>query len=172
MKTLVGIAFLILALTVSGYAADNSAHAVTMAVNEVCVIDLNSTSGISLATGTPAVGGALPTSATDSSKRLSYTSVVASGGARRITANWRSSDHTPAGTSLLLDVSGVPAAGGTAAGPIRLSDEPQNIITDIRSFSTGSHEVELNYTFAVEDVNSLIRGETSTVVVNFTLTDA
>ncbi len=172
MKLIVGAALLAMTTGMVGVALDNTSHPVTMRVNEVCRIGLNSSSGIVLEVGGQAVGGLPPVGATDSSKSLGYTSIVPAGGSRRVTANWGPADKTPSGTSLLLQVIDMPAGSGVPAGQITLSGHPQNIITGIRSCSTGAAAARLRYTFRIEDVNGLVQGDGATVSISFTLTDA
>jgi hypothetical protein len=172
MKTIIGIVLLAVMTGTVGFALDNASHPVTMRVNEVCRIGLDSSSGISLEVGGQAAGGLPPVGAVDSSKALRYTSVVPAGASRRITANWGPADKPPSGTSLILNVIDMPAGSGLPAGQITLSGDPQNIITGIRSCSTGNDAVRLQYTFRVEDVNGLVQGDSTTVNISFTLTDA
>jgi hypothetical protein len=156
----------------AGFSGDKASHAVTLSVGEVCMIGLNSTAGIALHTNPGTAGGVPPTGSMDSSKSLWYTSVVPHGGTRRITANWGATDQAPNGTSLHVRVTSMPSQSGTAADQIRLGSEPRDIITGIGSCATGADAVKLLYTFTIDDVSGLIQGETRTVVVNFTLSDA
>lgn len=160
------------------YAAnDTASHQVTMNVLEVVIIDLNDTSTVTLQTNAPAVGGDPVTGDTDSSKRLQYTSLVPAGQSRRITANWGVADSAPAGTSLRVEITainGVAGNCGTAAGQITLSNVAQNIITGIGSCrtGTGANGATVTYTFSIDDVSQLEVGDSRTVTVTFTLTDA
>ena len=156
------------------FAADTAAHDVILNVNEVCLIDLNSTATITLNTTAPAAGGMNPVGDTNNSKLLQYTSLVPSGQTRVITANWDALDAAPAGTSLRLQVTSVPVGSGTAGAQITLSDTAQNIVTAIGSCATGTgvNGAALLYTFSVDTVSSLVVGATSTVTVTFTLSDA
>jgi hypothetical protein len=173
-KRLTAISMVFIFGAVMGYAGDKAAHALTLTVSDTCRLALNSTAGVSLETSPPAAGGAAPTGNTDATKALRYTSLVPSGGSRKITANWDASDATPAGTSLLLQVTNVPPNCGTAAGQIRLSGEPQVLIANIGSCSTGpaGGQAGILYRFNIDDVTSLVTGDTRTVNVSFTLTDA
>ncbi len=157
------------------YAAnDSTSHDVTMNVIEVVLIDLNDTSTIVLNTIAPAHGGENPTGDTDSSKLLQYTSLVPSTTTRNITAEWDTGDQAPAGTSLLLVAISVPAGCGTAGAQITVDDTAQNIITNIGSCATGTgtNGAELTYTFSIDDVSQLVVGDSETVTITLTLTDA
>jgi hypothetical protein len=157
------------------YAANDSAsHDVTMQVNEVVLIDLNSTATITLTTNAPANGGEDPTGDTDNSKLLQYTSLVASGTTRNISAQWGGTDQAPAGTSLLLEATSVPAGCGSASAQITIDSTARNIITGIGSCATGTgaNGAEMTYTFQIDDVSQLVVGDNQTVTITLTLTDA
>jgi hypothetical protein len=174
MKRLIVLTIVFMFIAGIVFAADNAAHDVILNVNEVCLIDLNSTATITLNTIAPAAGGMDPTGDTDASKLLQYTSLVPSGQTRLITANWDALDAAPAGTSLRLVATSVPAGCGSAGAQITLSNLAQNVITGIGSCATGvgANGAALLYTFSVDTVGSLVVGDTSTVTVTFTLSDA
>lgn len=153
---------------------DNAQHDVVLQVNEIALIDLNSTSSITLSTNAPGAGGELPTGDSDSSKLLQYTSLVAPGLTRNITVQWGATDNAPSGTSLDVEATNVPGACGTGAGLITLSNVAQILISSIGSCATGTgaNGSELTYTFNIDDVSSLVVGSSSTVNITFTLTDA
>jgi hypothetical protein len=171
MKRFFGIAIVLILSITAVYAADSAAHNVVVQIQNVCKINLNSTSTITLTTVAPAVGGNAVTGQTDSSKLLQYTSAAPTGQTRRITAAWGGSDSAPAGTALRLQVTG---GCGTAGAQITLSSTAQNIVTAIGSCATGTgaNGAALTYTFAVTNINNLVVGSSSTVTVTFTLTDA
>jgi hypothetical protein len=100
MKRFFGIAIVLILSITAVYAADSAAHNVVVQIQNVCKINLNSTSTITLTTVAPAVGGNAVTGQTDSSKLLQYTSAAPTGQTRRITAAWGGSDSAPAGTAL------------------------------------------------------------------------
>jgi hypothetical protein len=156
--------------------ADNdfTSHDVTMNVISVVLIDLNDTSTITLNTIAPANGGEDPTGETDNSKLLQYTSLVSAGTHRQITANWDVGDTAPAGTSLLLQATSVPAGCGTAGAQITVDDTARVIIDNIGSCATGTgaNGAELTYTFSIDDVSQLVVGDSETVTITLTLTDA
>jgi len=178
MKRLVLALMVLMSMIGIVYAANDSAsHQVTMNVVECVVIDLNDTSTITLQTTAPAVGGDPVTGATDSTKRLQYTSLVPAGQTRRVTANWGPADSAPAGTSLRVEITainGVAGNCGTATGQITLSNVAQNIITGIGSCrtGTGANGATVTYTFSIDDISQLQVGDSKTVTVTFTLTDA
>ena len=153
---------------------DSASHTVTMQVNEVALIDLNSTAGITLTTSAPSQGGESVTGDTDSSKLLQYTSLVSTGTTRNITVNWGAGDSAPAGTSLKLEATTVPANCGTAGGQLTISNTAQSLLTNIGSCATGigANGSEMTYTFSVDDATSLNVGDNQTVTITFTLTDA
>jgi hypothetical protein len=115
-----------------------------------------------------------PTGSSDTSKILQYTSLVAAGTTRNVTAAWGGADSAPAGTALLLEATSVPGGCGTAAGQITVSDIAQNIITGIGSCATGTGAsgAQLQYDLDITAVGSLVVGDSSTVTITFTLTDA
>jgi len=174
MKRLIVISIVFMFIAGFAFAADTAAHDVTLNVVDVCLIDLNSTATITLNTIAPAAGGMDPTGDTNNSKLLQYTSLVPTGQTRVITANWGGADAAPAGTSLLLEVTSVPAGCGTAGAQITIDDTARNIITAIGSCATGvgANGAALLYTFSVDNVGLLVVGDTSTVTVTFTLSDA
>jgi hypothetical protein len=174
MKRFTIFAIVLMFITGIVFAADTAAHNVTLRVLDVCRIGLNSTATITLDTIAPTNGGDPVTGMTNASKLLQYTSLVPAGQTRSITANWGGADAAPAGTSLLLQASAVPANCGTAGGQITLSAVGQNIVTAIGSCATGvgANGTTLTYTLNITNVNNLVVGATSTVTVTFTLTDA
>jgi hypothetical protein len=144
-----------------------------MRVSEICVIDVTGNPSV-LVIVPPSDGGDTPANPSDSSTYAQYTSVVASGKTRSITAQWAAGDAAPSGCVLQLQAQ--PAGGnqGTSAGTITLSSTPQNIVTGIGSCATGRGSTQgarLTYTLVINDVESLVAGEEKTVTVTLTLTD-
>ena len=149
-------------------------HPVTMIVNEIAMMALNSQANIDLTTNQPALAGGDVTGDTNSSKQLRYTSLVAGGITRKITASMTGA--APAGTSLDLEaadvVGGAGNTGSAVLGGITLSGTAQNIIAGIGSCATGTaNGAVLTYTFNIDTVGDLVVGATAAVVINFTLTD-
>jgi hypothetical protein len=176
MLKLKNAAFLLLApLLTVGFllAQDTATQTVTMRVSEICVIDVTGNPSV-LVIVPPSDGGDTPANPSDSSTYAQYTSVVASGKTRSITAQWAAGDAAPSGCELQLQAQ--PAGGnqGTSAGTITLSSTPQNIVTGIGSCATGRGSTQgarLTYTLVINDVESLVAGEEKTVTVTLTLTD-
>jgi hypothetical protein len=174
MKRFFVIAIVLILSYAVVFAADSATHNVVVQIQNVCKINLNSTSTITLTTVAPAVGGNPVTGQSDSSKLLQYTSAAPSGQTRRITAAWGASDSAPAGTALRLQVTSVTSGCGTAGAQITLSSTAQNLVTAIGSCATGTgvNGAALTYAFAITNINNLRVGSSSTVTVTFTFTDA
>ena len=145
-----------------------------MQVNEVVLIDLNNTSTITLTTNPPVNGGEDVLGDSDSSKLLQYTSLVGAAQTRNITVQWGGADVAPAGTSLDVIAASVPAGCGTAAPLVTIDATAQPLITGITSCATGTgaNGAALTYTFNVDTIGSLVVGESQTVTITYTLTDA
>jgi hypothetical protein len=166
-------------ISVSLYAASDSAtHDVTMNVNEVVLIDVNNTGTLTLNTTAPANGGEDVTGEIDStSKLLQYTSLVAAATTRNISVAWSGAldGVCPAGTHLEAEAITVPGGCGSAvASGVTVSGVDQNIITSIPSCATGTGAsgAQMEYRFVVDTVSSLVVGDTTSVRLVFTLTDA
>jgi hypothetical protein len=146
-------------------------HQVTLTVQEVASVDLNTESLVTLLTIPPAASGDPPTGQQDASKKLYYTAVNASGVTRIITVQWGALDAAPSGTSLRLSAASVPGGCGFAAAEFTLSNVAANLITAIPSCATGTGTggAALQYTFAIDSPGSLIVGESRTVTITFTL---
>lgn len=164
---------------VSIYAAsDTATHDVTMNINEVVLIDVNNTGTLTLNTTAPANGGEDVTGETDStSKLLQYTSLVAAATTRNISIAWSGAldGACPAGTHLEAEAITVPGGCGSAvASGVIVSAVDQNIVTSIGSCATGTGAsgAQMEYRFVVDTVSSLVVGDTTSVRLVFTLTDA
>ena len=156
-------------------ATDTANHDVTINIIEVVLIDVNA-GLVTLTTVAPGTGGAPVTGESDTSKWLQYTSLVAFGETRTITAEL---DASPTVTGILLQlVSAAPAGGaeeGTEQAAITLTVVAQVIINAITSCATGTGGAEganLTYTLIIDNVALLLVGQSDTVNVTFTLTDA
>jgi hypothetical protein len=173
-QVILGAALAVLAVGLAGAAATTS-HSVQMQIGEICLIGVTGAPS-ALVIAPPAAGGQTPANATDNSTYLLYTSTVAAGKTRAITASWGASDAAPAGCSLKLTAT--PGAGvnqGASAGQITLAATARNIVTTIRSCATGSTAgsgARLAYVLSVDDATALVASESKTVTVTFTLTDA
>jgi len=153
--------------------SDTASHDVTINITEVVLLGLNNTSTVTLFTSAPTNAGDDVVGSSDSSKELRYTSLVAPGITRNITANYGTSDSTPSGVSLLLEVSSIPTNCGSAAAQITVDSTAKNIITGIGSCATTTLDgATLTYTLNILDINLLNDTDTSTVTITLTLTDA
>ena len=169
-----GILILVALLLGGGLAFGATAtagHDVQMDVLEVAVIALNNTTLVTLTT-IGGVAGADPTGSSDALKELRYTS-LAGGSTRQIQANYGATDVTPGGILLNLEATaGVAGCGTLVGGGVDLTAAAVAIITNISSCATGiAAGAELTYTLVVDDVLSLVVGDTQTVTVTLTLTE-
>ena len=150
---------------------------VTVDLQEVVSVAVAGTVS-NLTLGAPTAAGGQP-SVTDSNSYLRYTSTVASGRARSVTAALVAT-LPPTGTQLRLQATAPTGAGasgavGTSAGTITLGTTDQSILTGIGGCRTGTAAGEgarLNYTFSVANWATLTAATTRTVTVRLTLTDA
>jgi hypothetical protein len=168
----------VICVSVTYAASDTATHDVTMNVNEIVLIDINNTGALTLSTTAPGNGGEDPTGQTDStSKLLQYTSLVAGGASRNISVAWSGAldGACPAGTHLEAEAISIPGSCGSAvAGGVTVSGSDQNIITGIGSCATGTgaNGAQMEYRFVVDTVSSLVVGDSTSVRLVFTLTDA
>jgi hypothetical protein len=173
-QAILGAVLAVLAVGLAGAAATTS-HSVQMQIGEICLLGVTGAPS-ALVIAPPASGGQTPANAADNSTYLLYTSTVAAGKTRAITAAWGASDAAPAGCSLKLTAT--PGAGvnqGASAGQITLAATARNIVTTIKSCATGNaagNGARLAYLLSVDDVTALVASESKTVTVTFTLTDA
>jgi hypothetical protein len=156
-------------------AADTATQTVQLNVDDICLIDVTGDPP-ALAITAPAAGGQPPQGDSDNSTYAQYTSVVCSGTARAVTANWGAADAAPAGTQLSLEVTSLTAGcGSIVAGGVNMSSTAQNIVTGVGSCATGvgaTDGAQLTYTLSVTDVTQLDACDDQTVTVTLTLTDA
>jgi hypothetical protein len=156
-------------------AADTATQTFDLTVSEICLIDVTGNPA-SLTIVAPTTGGETPANPADSSTYAQYTSTVASGLTRKITANWGGTDSAPAGTSLKLLAT--PSGGtneGSSAGQITVSSTAADVVTAIGSCATGTGATDgarLKYTLSVDTMTSLVANETENVTMTLTLTDA
>lgn len=163
--------------------ADNTAssHTVTISIPEVALLDLEGGSTITLTPTAPTeAGNAFDfTSATNNSIWVNYSSVVATGTLRTVTAQI-SSGSVPTGLLLKVAAGTYTGAGkgnlGEAGSQITLSSTAQSIITGIGSCytETGSskgHQLTYNLVLnSVNDYDKLVTGDVN-VSVTYTITD-
>lgn len=160
------------------FSAADSTKTQTLSLNvqDICVLHVTGNPS-SLTVGAPTTGGDNPTSPYDESTYARYTSVVGSGLTRALTAEWGGSDAAPAGCSLKLVVSEITSAhgtAGTATSEITVSSSAANIVTGISSCATGSGSggAKLKYTLSVDNPANLVAGDSESVTITLTLTDA
>ena len=157
------------------FAVSTTTQTVTMQVNSICLIAVTGNPS-TLSVSAPATGGQSPVNGSSTSTYAQYTSTVASGTTRKITAKWEAGDAAPAGCALKLTAT--PSGGtnqGTSAGQITVSSTAQDAVTTIRSCVTGtggSSGAQLSYSLEVSDATALVAGESKTATVSLTLTDA
>ena len=169
---------LLLAGTAFGL-TDSATHDVDMTVDEIALIDLNDTSTVALTIAAPASGGETPASATDTSKRIQYTSIVSrtpSVLSRNLTVNWGGTDAAPAGTSLVAEVTSISGGVGTCGTPaaaVTVSATGQNLLTGIGGCATGTgtNGAVLSYTLNIDDFTVLDAAESTTATITFTLAE-
>ena len=175
MKSLILTASLVLFL--AGFAAaqtDTASHNVTMVVDPIAVIGVAG-GNITITVAAPDNGGETPANPTDTTCYVQYTSTVASGLTRIITAEWGAADVAPAGCSLL--VLATPSGGtneGITGGQQTISNSAENVITGIGSCATGTggtDGAQLTYTLSVDTLTSLVAGESQTATLTYTLLD-
>jgi hypothetical protein len=155
-------------------AADTATQTFSLSVLDICVIGVTGNPN-NLVVQAPSSGGETPDSPFDDSTYALYTSIVGSGQARQITAEWGATDSAPSGTSLRLEVTEIAGVNeGSAAGEITMTDSPQPIITGIGSCATGTGigGAKLKYTLSVDDVTQLVASSSETVTITLTLSDA
>ena len=176
-------AFLTLAISNNLFAQDTNAgsHTVTISIPEVAILDLEGGSSITLAPTPPSeAGNAFDfTSATDNSIWVNYSSIVASGKQRTVTAEI-SAGTVPTGLLLKVIAGSYSGSGkgtlGTPGAQITLSGTAQAIISNIGSCYTGTgassgHQLTYNLVLnSVNDYDKLVQGSTP-VTVTYTITD-
>jgi hypothetical protein len=155
--------------------SDTATQVVVMKVAEICVVDVSGSPEL-LMVSAPASGGENPQESSDSSTSVLYTSTVAAGTTRAITAAWGSSDSAPSGCVLKLRATPSGQTNeGNPAGEIQLSTTPQAIVLSIGSCATGNGDssgAKLTYTLSAATVADLLHGESTSATVVLTLTDA
>ena len=178
MKTLKALLVgVVSALGIAGFVfgVSTANQTVTMQVNAICLVAVTGNPS-TLSVSAPAAGGQTPVSGSSTATYAQYTSTVASGTNRKITAAWGGSDAAPAGCALKLTAT--PSGGtnqGTSAGQITMSSTAQDAVTTIGSCVTGtggSNGAQLSYSLEVSDATALVAGESKSATITLTLTDA
>ena len=130
-------------------------------------------SSVSLTIVNPVTPGNQPANPTSTSTYAQYSSTVASGVTRRITAA-RGAITPPTGCELRLTAT--PVSGqGTSAGQIVLSIIAQNIVTGIGGCATGTgatNGANLAYTLQINTMTSLVANQNRSATITLTMTDS
>ena len=176
------IAFFASALNLVVLADSNEgSHSISIEIPEVALLDLEGTTSITLAPTEPTEAGeALDFStATDNNVWVNYSSIVATGNTRTVTAAI-TSGSVPTGMNLKVTAGSFSGSGkgthGSSASQITLSGSEQNVITGIGSCYTGngsSNGHNLTYQLdlvAPENYADLVQANTS-ITVTYTLTE-
>lgn len=185
MKKLVLVqVFVLLTISFHVFAQDTNeaSHSVTVNIPELALLDLEGGTSVTLTPTVPSEAGDafdFSTSA-NSNVWLNYSSIVATGKTRSVTAAI-TSGSIPAGLVLKLTAAGYAGTGGdgtmgTSAGQITLSGTAQDIITGIESCYTGDgpgNGHQLTYRLELsspDDYYRLVEGST-TLTVTYTLSE-
>ncbi|NQU85166.1 MAG: hypothetical protein HQ541_05335 [Mariniphaga sp.] len=175
---------LILTTTLNTFAQSDTnegSHSISISIPEVALLDLEGGSSINLAPSAPSEAGN-PfdfSTAVDNSIWVNYSSVVASGRTRTVTAAI-TTGSVPTGMSLKVTAGSYAGSGngtlGGATSQVTLSNSAQDIITGIGSCYTGngaSNGHNLAYALELDsnnDYDELVQDNTS-ITVTYTLTD-
>lgn len=131
-------------------------------------------SSVSLTIVNPVTPGNQPANPTSTSTYAQYSSTVASGVTRRITAARGVIITPPTGCDLRLTAT--PVSGqGTSAGQIVLSIIAQNIVTGIGGCATGTgatNGAQLAYTLNINTMTSLVASQNRSATITLTMTDS
>ena len=153
-------------------AEDKAFQTVTMAVAEICSVNVTGSPGPLIVTlsenGSPLI------EPTDSSTSIGFTSTVGQGRSRSISVLWQSGSQTPSGCELRLRAADPLGKGqGQSRGWVTLSDSPQDLISGIGSCATGGSAsgLSLEFKLAVTNPSILQSGERTTALIILTLTD-
>lgn len=147
--------------------------AVSATVASFCLMAVTS-NAVTLTIANPASPGGIPANPVNSGTYAQYSSTVAAGVTRRVTAAWATGNAAPTGCSLLL-LATVPSGKGTSAGTITLSTTAQNLVTGIGGCATGitaTSGAQLTYTLSIGTVTSLVANESKSATITLTLTDS
>jgi len=155
------------------HSATTVTSAVSVSIASFCVMAVTSSS-VSLTILNPAVAGSIPADATSSTTYAQYSSTVAAGVTRRITAAWAIGNSAPVGCDLRLTAT-PPTGKGSSAGEIILSTTAQNIVTGIGGCATGTgsgNGAQLGYKLKINTMTSLVANESKSATITLTLTDS
>ena len=154
--------------------ATTANSAVSVSMGSFCLVGVTSSS-VNLTISNPATPGGVPNNATNASTYAQYSSVVASGVTRRITAQWATGNSAPTGCELRLQASPAGGVQGTSAGQIVVSTTAQNIVTGIGGCATGTGATSgalFSFTLVINTMTSLVANEIKTATITLTLTDS
>jgi len=172
-KTILAAALGCVILAGPSRSATTVTSAVSVALSSFCLLGVTS-SAVTLTISNPATPGAVPSNAASSSTYAQYSSIVATGVTRRITAAWAVGNSAPTGCTLKLLAT--PASGmGATAGQITVSSTAQNIVTGIGGCATGTgstNGAQMAYTLAVTTMTSLVASQSTTATITLTMTDS
>jgi len=147
--------------------------AVSVSIASFCLMAVTSSS-VNLTISNPGTPGNIPANATSTNTYAQYSSTVASGVTRRITAAWATGNSAPTGCDLRLTAT--PGSGqGTSAGQKVLSTSAQNIVTGIGGCATGTggtSGAQLAYTLNINTMTSLVANEIKSASITLTMTDS
>lgn len=155
------------------HSATTATSAVSVSIASFCLMGVTSSS-VSLTIVSPAAAGSVPANPTSSNTYAQYSSTVATGVTRRITAAWATGNSAPADCDLRLTAA-PPTGKGSSAGQITLSWIDQNIVTSIGGCATGTGAgvgAQLTYTLRIDTMTSLVAGQTRYATITLTLTDS
>jgi hypothetical protein len=147
--------------------------AVSVSIASFCLVAVTSSS-VNLTIANPATPGGVPSSATSTSTYAQYSSSVASGVTRRITAAWATGNSASTGCDLRLTAT--PGTGqGASAGQILVSTTAQNLVTGIGGCATGTGATsgaQLAFTLNINTMTSLVANESKSATITLTMTDS
>ncbi len=166
-----------LPLTAMGL-TDTTTDVFTITVDEVAEIAVQgAVTDFTVSTpGAGSEGDALSVTAADSATSLEYTSTIATGNTRDITAAVTSGD-IPVGLNLNI-TSGAPGGTGTVGTLVALGQDFSNgdltggnIITGVGSCNTATSGPTLTYTLTVANIANVIVTTATSITVTYTLAE-
>lgn len=183
MKRILIVIIIAVFVSIRGHSQDTnlSSHSLTVTIPEIALLDLEGTTSITLTPTSPTeAGNSLNfSSAANNNIWVNYTSIVATGKTRNVTAQI-ASGSIPSGLALKVSAGTVSGGGqgtfGTPTVQITLNNLAQNVITGIGSAYTGNGTNtghRLNYILDLVSTNNydqIVQGNT-TVTVTYTITE-
>jgi hypothetical protein len=160
---------------------EEGAHSVSVNIPKVALLDIEGGTSVILSPTAPTEAGSAFdfTNATDNSTWINYSSVVAKGKKRNVTAAITSGD-IPSGLLLKVQASSYSGNGkgdcGNSEGEITLSGSSQSIIKYVKTCYTGngtSNGHSLTYSLELENTDNykdLVQATTS-ITITYTLTE-